>query len=201
MVSGIAGSDSVPDEVNTTMAKNEHRDEVANSRNCKDTNLDGNKTVAENFPRLNRPDTVRICAQLFIFKGKPNVWNERHVLTYFTSPDLPNYFHTVHAQREDASSDWVAAHLHGPQDWALDSTYLSHINCGAIIVLRGKEMALVNIASGISGSGRDQDWNCQNFVVEGLEEIVRQGFQTKEWLEFIMEEFMDKLLDGSVDAL
>ena len=76
----------------------------------------------------------------------------------------------------------------------MDSTYLSHINCGAVIVPRGEEMALVNITSGISGSGRDQDWNCQNFVVEGLEEIVNQEFQTKEWLEFIMEEFMDKVV-------
>ena len=117
---------------------------------------------------------------------------------YFTSPDLPNFFETVHAQRQDDRSPWVVDQIHQEIDWALTRTYNTHVNAGAVVVYPGQEMAPVNIFAAIRVGHRPGDWNCQHFLYEGMQELVNQGFQQQEWCDMVTNETMDKVFEGSL---
>ncbi|KAK1768749.1 hypothetical protein QBC33DRAFT_533570, partial [Phialemonium atrogriseum] len=47
-------------------------------------------------------------------------------------------------------------------------------------------MELVDIvaATPVAGREQDSDWNCQNFMLKGLQGIVN-GFQAQEWYNFV----------------
>ena len=45
---------------------------------------------------------VTIAITIYIFRGNPDQYYNRHVLLYFTSPDLTNFQETVHAQLENS---------------------------------------------------------------------------------------------------
>lgn len=47
----------------------------------------------------NRLTTV--CMTIFIFRGQPDCYQNRRVLLYFTSPENPDFYETVYAQRVD----------------------------------------------------------------------------------------------------
>ncbi|OAA43764.1 hypothetical protein NOR_04339 [Metarhizium rileyi] len=136
---------------------------------------------------------------IFVFRGQPDVYYKRHVLVYFTSPEIPSFHETVHARRKDETSRWELDQIHGAMNWPQSLTYLSHVNAGAVQVSKGAEMVPVNIIAATPVQGRDQDsgWNCQNFLLEGLQGIVNYGLQTQEWYQFVEEELVDHLLDGA----
>lgn len=141
-----------------------------------------------------------ICLTLFVFRGQPDVYYKRHVLVYFTSPENRNFHETVHAQRDNDTSPWALDQIHSRVDWSMSGSYLSHVNAGAVRVWRGEEMTPVNIVAATPVQGRELDsgWNCQNFLLEGLQEIVNYGLQTQEWYESVAEELMNHLFDGAV---
>lgn len=141
-----------------------------------------------------------VCLTVFIFRGQPSdTWNNRHVVLYFTSPDLPDFYETVHTQRDSKTLKWIVGRHHGKMEWVAEPAYVDHVNAGAVLVDPGQEMVPVDIVAANSGHDRDMDWNCHNFVYEGLQELVRRGYQTQEWYDFVENEMMDKLLDGTVD--
>lgn len=155
--------------------------------------------------RKGKPDDANnghttICLTIFVFRGAPDFYYKRHVLLYFTSPDDPEFHETVHAQRERDEDPWFVDQIHVAVNWAATATYLSHVNAGALLVHCGQEMAPVSIVAATRVVGREQDsgWNCQNFLLEGLQGIVSQGFQTQEWYDFVEGELADRLLDGSI---
>ncbi|KAK4103153.1 HET-domain-containing protein [Parathielavia hyrcaniae] len=125
---------------------------------------------------------------IYIFRGQPwDAWNYRHVLLYFTSPDVPDFYETVHTQRpeeeevEDESGavarapetvDWTHDQVHGKYHWFEERAYLNHVHAGSVVVPRGQEMAPVNVVAAVPVRNRPFDWNCQHFVCEGLQEFV-----------------------------
>ncbi|KAG7290699.1 hypothetical protein NEMBOFW57_000702 [Staphylotrichum longicolle] len=132
-------------------------------------------------------------------KPPSDTWNNRHAVLYFTSPDLPDFYETVHTQRDSKTLRWIVGRHHAKIEWVAEPTYVDHVNAGAVLVDPGQEMVPVDIVAANSGHDRDMDWNCHNFVYEGLQELVRRGYQTQEWYDFVENEMMDKLLDGTVD--
>ncbi|KAK3942375.1 hypothetical protein QBC46DRAFT_380046 [Diplogelasinospora grovesii] len=141
-----------------------------------------------------------VCMTIFVFRGAPDAYYKRHVLIYFTSPDSPEFHETVHVQRENDASPWMVDRVHGQKDWDLTATYLSHVNAGAVLVHSGQEMVPVDIVAATPVEGREQDsgWNCQNFVLEGLQRIMYYGFQTQEWYDSVEEELTSQLLEGAI---
>ncbi|PNY22173.1 uncharacterized protein TCAP_07176 [Tolypocladium capitatum] len=141
-----------------------------------------------------------ISLTIYIFRGQPDVYYNRHVLIYFTSPDKPNFHETVHTQRDDDKSPWRVDQIHNRTDWFMSVTYLTHVNAGTVQVWSGQEMVPVNIvaATPVEGRESDGDWNCQKFVLEGLQALVYHGFQTQEWYDFVEGELADQLIDGAV---
>jgi hypothetical protein len=128
------------------------------------------------------------------------MYSKRHVLIYFSSPENPNFHESVHVQRDDETSPWAVDQIHNKSDWIMTRRYLSHVNAGAVRVWRGEEMIPVNIVAATPVQGREHDsgWNCQSFLLEGLQEFVTYGLQTQEWYESVEGELMDRLLDGAV---
>lgn len=142
---------------------------------------------------------ITICMTVFIFRAEPDLYSTRHVLMYFTSPDLPDFHETVHSQRMDAKSpDWFVDRQHSKADWVTERNYANHVNAGAVLVAPGQEMVPVEVVAAIPTKQRDGEWNCQHFLYEGLQALVDGGFQTQEWYDAIEDEMMDKIFDGTV---
>ncbi|KAJ4306558.1 hypothetical protein N0V88_001362 [Collariella sp. IMI 366227] len=140
---------------------------------------------------------------IYIFRGLPDVWNKRHVLLYFTSPDLSNFFETVHAQYKVDDDDpnkgeWMVDQVHKRVQWDESRTYLTHVNAGALVVSPGQEMMPVDIIAATPIKNRPGDWNCQSFLYEGMQELVAQGYHGTEWYDWVEGEVMDRLLDTNV---
>ena len=110
-----------------------------------------------------------ICITIFIFRGMPDVYHDRHVLLYFTSPDLADFHETVHVQRSSQEAPWGVDRLHTSVDWTMMDNYFSHVNAGSVTMPSGQEMAPVDISAAVSMAGRELNsgWNCQHFVLEG----------------------------------
>ncbi|EWG54166.1 hypothetical protein FVEG_17268 [Fusarium verticillioides 7600] len=140
-----------------------------------------------------------ICMTIYIFKGNPvDAWYKRHVLMYFTSPENKNFHETVHAQRDDELKPWRVDRIHKKVIWADSATYITHVNAGAVKVRKGHELDPVNVMAATPLTGRDADWNCQNFLLEGLQALVSHGYQTQGWYDCVEGDLMDKLLDTNV---
>jgi hypothetical protein len=147
----------------------------------------------------NDDDLITICMTIFIFRASPDLYSTRHVLMYFTSPDLPHFHETVHTQRMDElAADGFVDRLRDKADWATERNYANHVNAGAVLVPRGQELLPVGIVAAIPTKGRDGEWNCQHFLYEGLQAIVDRGLQTLGWYDAIEDEMMDKIFDGTV---
>lgn len=144
--------------------------------------------------------TSVIAITIYIFRGQPDTYYNRHVLAYFTSPDLPDFHETVHAQRETERSPWIPKQESGKIDWLLIVNYLDQVNAGAVEVPRGEEMALVRLVASADVRGRETDsgWNCQHYLLEGMQKLVDAHYQTQEWYDAVQEELTDRLLDGAV---
>lgn len=144
--------------------------------------------------------TSLIHIALYIFRGAPDTYYNRHVLAYFTSPDDSNFHEIVHTQRDTERSPWVPKRESGKIDWLLVLNYLDHVNAGAIKVSKGQEMAPVSLVASANVQGRETDsgWNCQHFLLEGLQKLVDGHYQTQAWYDAVQEELTDKLLEGSV---
>ncbi|KAF5633196.1 hypothetical protein F25303_9228 [Fusarium sp. NRRL 25303] len=140
-----------------------------------------------------------ICMTIYIFKGNPiDAWYKRHVLMYFTSPENKNFHETVHAQRDDELKPWRVDRIHKKVIWADSATYITHVNAGAVKIRKGHELDPVNVMAATPLTGRDADWNCQHFLLEGLQALVSHGYQTQEWYDCVEGDLMDKLLDTNV---
>jgi hypothetical protein len=136
---------------------------------------------------------------IYIFKGNPvDAWYKRHVLMYFTSPENKNFHETVHAQRDNELKPWRVDRIHKKVIWADSATYITHVNAGAVKVRKGHELDPVNAMAATPLTGRDADWNCQHFLLEGLQALVSHGYQTQEWYDCVEGDLMDKLLDTNV---
>ncbi|KAB5554753.1 hypothetical protein GE09DRAFT_139346 [Coniochaeta sp. 2T2.1] len=142
-------------------------------------------------------NSVIICMTIFIFRGEPDFYYNRHVLT---SPDNPNYHETVHTQRGE-DGRWTVDRIHREVNWAMTATYIGHVNAGMVLVPGGQEMMPVNIAAAIRVAGRENnsDWNCQHFLLEGLYGMVQGGLQTEEWYIYVEDALMTSLMDGAVE--
>lgn len=155
---------------------------------------------AENTGDATDEKPLRVCLTIFVFRGCPDTYFNRHVMAHFTSPDDPGLYETIHTQRMGKGGPWKVFRVRGVQNWFLTNDYLSHVNAGAMVVPSGQELAPVEIVASTPVEGRDQDsgWNCQNFVLEGLQEMVRRKLQTQEWYDSIEGELIDQLLEGAV---
>ncbi|EFY94852.1 hypothetical protein X797_010645 [Metarhizium robertsii] len=143
-------------------------------------------------------ETTRIHLSVFIFRGVPDVWYRRHVIMYFTSPDDPGFHKSVHVQRDNERLPWGVTLENGQAHWELDASYLSHVDAGYITVWKGEEMWPLNTVASVQVEGREADWNCQNFVYEGLQAIVYLGLQEEAWYTWVQDEIMNQLLEGAV---
>ncbi len=134
---------------------------------------------------------------IYIFRGAPDQYYNRHVLVYFTSPNLADFYETVHVQRDTISGVWAVDQMHIKRKWEMTNTYLSHVNAGAVVVPNGQEMLPVDIiaSTSVDGRGANDDWNCQNFLLEGLQGLVDYGLQEQGWYDAVEGEFLDKVLD------
>ncbi|KAI0118368.1 hypothetical protein GGR51DRAFT_572324 [Nemania sp. FL0031] len=153
----------------------------------------------EQMEIVHYPDTshyTKLYLSIYIFAGNPDTWDSRHVLAYFQSAEDPNFHETVHA-RSIHSGPLQVAQVHVKRDWWLSSNYIHHCDGGALLVPRGEEMAPVNIMAAVSVKRREKDFNCQKFLLEGLQRIVAAGYQTEEWYIEVEGALMDLLLDGA----
>lgn len=144
--------------------------------------------------------TSLIHISIYLFRGQPDAYYNRHVIAYFTSPDNPDFHETVHTQRNTEWSPWVPKRESGKIDWVLVVNYLGHINAGTIRVPRGQEMSPVSLVASANVQGRETDsgWNCQHFLLEGLQKLVDHQYQTQAWYDAIQEDLTDMLLDEAV---
>ncbi|KAH8163353.1 hypothetical protein CIB48_g4878 [Xylaria polymorpha] len=142
---------------------------------------------------------TKLYLTIFVFRGQPDVYYKRHVLAYFQSAEGPKFYETIHALRDDDESPWRVDRVHKKTEWAMSAKYLYHCDGGALLVPKGQEMVPVNIMAAISVKDREQDsgWNCQNFLLEGLKDLVAAGYQTQEWYSVVEDALMDRLLDGA----
>ncbi len=143
---------------------------------------------------------LTVCMTIFIFRGQPDTYYNRHVLLYFSSPDDPTLHETVHTQRQDENAPWNVYRLPGKTDWSEPANYHDHVNAGAVLVRSEALMAPVAVvaATPVAGRHKDSGWNCQNFVLEGLQALVRQGMQTQDWYDAVEEELLDKVIEDAV---
>lgn len=143
---------------------------------------------------------LTVCMTIFIFRGEPDAYYKRHVLLYFSSPDDPALHETVHTQREAEDAPWNVYRMHGKTDWSEPPNYHNHVNAGAVMVRRDEIMAPVAViaATPVEGRHNDGGWNCQNFVLEGLQGLVREGMQTQDWYDAVEGELLDKLIEDAV---
>lgn len=159
-----------------------------------------NDNLEKERPETPTNPSTTVAMTIYMFRGTTDTYYNRHVLIYFTSPDLPDFHETVHAQHEDFGRPWVVDRVHISVDWALDALYIGHVNAGAVIVPRGQEMQPVTILEGTKVDGRENesDWNCQHFILEGLQCIVHHGLQDQAWYDAIEGELLDILLEGTL---
>ncbi|KAM7183115.1 hypothetical protein V8F33_013786, partial [Rhypophila sp. PSN 637] len=136
---------------------------------------------------------------LYMFRGTPDMYFNRHVLLYFTS-DNPNFHETIHVQRNDKDSPWGIDRDNKERDWALSRTYINHLYIGSVMVKRGQEKSVVDIFESIPVAGKEtqSDWNCQHFLLEGMASLMNYGYQTAEWYNYAEEQLLNILLDGTV---
>ncbi|KAM3514567.1 hypothetical protein MY11210_001802 [Beauveria gryllotalpidicola] len=141
-----------------------------------------------------------VCMTIFIFRGQPDTYYNRHVLLYFSSPDCPTLHETIHAQRQEEDGPWNVYRLPGKTDWSEPSNYLAHVNAGAIMVRGDAVMAPVTVvaATPVADRHKDGGWNCQNFLLEGLQALVHQGMQSQDWYDAVEEELLDKVIEDAV---
>lgn len=145
-----------------------------------------------------------VAMTMFLFRGQPDTHSNRHALIYFTSPDpdLADFFETVHIQRGEAGEPWMLGQISTKVNWQLAPTYLSHFHAGLVVVPRGQEMVPVDIVAGVPLAGREfnTDWNGHNFLLEGLQGLVRQGLMEQEWYYAVQNDFIDHVLHGSLEG-
>ncbi|OAA71296.1 hypothetical protein ISF_01847 [Cordyceps fumosorosea ARSEF 2679] len=143
---------------------------------------------------------LTVCLTIFIFRGEPDTYYNRHVLLYISSPDDPGLHETVHVQREDEAAPWKVYRLQGKTDWSEPANYLAHVNAGAVLVRPEAVTApgAIIAATPVTGRHNDGGWNCQNFLLEGLQEFVRQGLQSQAWYDAVEEELLDKVIEDAV---
>jgi hypothetical protein len=89
---------------------------------------------------------------------------------------------------------------HAQQGWAMAAACIKHANAGAILVPKGQETRPVDASTAISLAGRDDEWNCQPFLLESLQAVVDRGLQTQEWFEGVTSELTDGLIDGALEC-
>ncbi|AEO64617.1 5df0002d-3e5c-44f0-9c23-44c537d71d37 [Thermothielavioides terrestris] len=155
--------------------------------------------VDETAGQASSSGVITLIMVIYIFRGHPyDTWDKRHVLAYFTSPDLPDFHETVHTQYKEEERRWVLDRMHREVKWYESRTYLNHVHAGAVKVARGQEMVPVDILAATPVGERPSDWNCQTFLYEGMQELVNRGFQTQEWYDSVTDEMLDKLLDGTL---
>ncbi|KAI0435705.1 hypothetical protein F4803DRAFT_574024 [Xylaria telfairii] len=143
---------------------------------------------------------TKLYLSIYVFRGKPDVHYRRHVLAYFRSAEDSKFYETVHAVRDDDESPWKVDRIHKKIEWAMSANYLYHCDGGALLVPRGQEMMPGNIIAAVPVKDREQDsgWNCKNFLLEGLKELVAAGYQTQEWYSAVEDTLMNCLLDGAI---
>lgn len=107
---------------------------------------------------------------------------------------------STHSTKERNEDPWRVDQIHVDANWMLTASYLNHVNAGALVVHQGQEMPPVDIVAATPVASREEDsgWNCQNFVLEGLQSLVNQGFQTQECYDFVEGELVDRLFDDAV---
>ncbi|KAI0479904.1 hypothetical protein F4859DRAFT_477688 [Xylaria cf. heliscus] len=135
---------------------------------------------------------------IFVFRGKPDTHFNRHVIIYFTSQENHDFHESILIQRPYQNGPWGVVRMTTEKFWPEEKRYLSHVNAGTVGVYKGQESTLVDIIESVPLGDREDDWNCQNFVLEGLQEIVNQGHQTQEWYDDVEDELMTKLVTDTV---
>ena len=84
--------------------------------------------------------------------------------------------------------------------WTACIAYFGHVNGGTVQVPAGREAIPADIMASVPVANREQqtDWNGHHFVLEGLQKIVDEGLQSREWYERVEGQLIDKLLDRAV---
>ncbi|KAI1749852.1 hypothetical protein F4782DRAFT_511777 [Xylaria castorea] len=142
--------------------------------------------------------TTTVYLTIFVFRGKPDTHFNRHVIIYFTSQENQDFHETILVQRPYPNGPWGVVRMTTDKFWPEEKRYLSHVNAKIVRVRKGQESALVDIIGAIPLENREADWNCQNFVLEGLQEIVNQGYEAQEWYDYVEDELMTQLVTETV---
>ncbi|KAK5636657.1 hypothetical protein RRF57_012369 [Xylaria bambusicola] len=118
---------------------------------------------------------------IYIFRSTRDLHGKGHVLIYFQSPEN-EFYETVHVVLDDEKNPWRVERVHHKVDCTMVVLYLSHCDGGALWVPGGQELVPANIVASISIQDKeeDRDWNCQQFLLEGLRKLVEAGYQTQE---------------------
>ncbi|KAI8946761.1 hypothetical protein F4801DRAFT_583090 [Xylaria longipes] len=142
--------------------------------------------------------TTTVYLTIFVFRGKPDTHFNRHVIIYFTSQENQDFHETILVQRPYQHGPWQVVRMTSEKFWPEEGRYLSHVNAEIVRVHKGRESALVDIVGQIPLENREADWNCQNFVLEGLQEIVNRGYEAQEWYDNVEDELMTQLVSETV---
>ncbi|KAK7715691.1 hypothetical protein SLS63_011278 [Diaporthe eres] len=144
-------------------------------------------------------DEVDLYITLYIFNGNTRAYYDRHVLTYFTKKDDPSFHEIVHVERDEMGDPYRPVRFHTPRNYLLSNDYCGHVNAGTVRVKRGQEMKVVDIAASVDVEGKELDsgWNCQHYVLEGLQKLVDHGYKQQGWYNSVENELFDSLLDGA----
>ncbi|KAI0438001.1 hypothetical protein F4803DRAFT_116984 [Xylaria telfairii] len=142
--------------------------------------------------------TTTVYLTIFVFRGKPDTHFNRHVIIYFTSRENQDFHESILVQRPYQNGPWEVVRMGIAKFWPEEKRYLTHVNAGTVGVRKGRESSVVDIIEAVPLDGREADWNCQNFVFEGLQEIVNQGYRAQEWYDHVEDELMTQLITDTV---
>lgn len=131
--------------------------------------------------------------------GPEDHYFNRHVKAHFTSPQVPDMHETIHAQQVGDSGLWqVLRETRRTEADLRSSRWVKTVMDPIwVSVKRGQEMVPADIFASVSVVGREADWNCQKFLLEGSEKLVESGYKTLEWFNEFQDEFFDELMDDA----
>lgn len=135
--------------------------------------------------------------RLYVFRGSPDVYYRRHVIMEVETPD---FYEHIHIQRPSDKHPWHIERSPEWTDWLMSHKYVSHFHAGITVVPKGWEPKILDAFEAVPVVNREGDWNCQKFILEGMEGLVKKGYQTQAWYDAIESELLDHLFQNALEA-
>lgn len=190
------------------------------------TSQSGNKEhKQEKGKQKAEPEIWTQSLVVYIFRGEPDFWSNRHVLLYMQTAENPDFHETIHVQRpvgqdNDDNVDkkrskkktvkpkksqdvpWKLDRFRRKVHWDESISYIKHLHAGTLRVMSNYEEQAADIIASEPVPNPDvTEENCQTWLMKAMKRLVAAGLQKQEWYDWFEEELIILLLEGSVDEV